>query len=111
MEKSRKVLREQVRNQYIEKIFQFLAEVEDVGMTASNEFNFPIVDAEGNEDFIVVKVAIPTGSRDGDPYDGYGARNDYQLHLKEKVEKEEKAKAAKAKKIARDQEKRDKAQK
>lgn len=111
MEKSRKVLREQVRNQYIEKIFQFLAEVEDVGMTASNEFNFPIVDAEGNEDFIVVKVAIPTGSRDGDPYDGYGARNDYQLHLKEKAEKEEKAKAAKAKKIARDQEKRDKAQK
>ena len=111
MEKSRKVLREQVRNQYIEKIFQFLAEVEDVGMTASNEFNFPIVDAEGNEDFIVVKVAIPTGSRDGEPYDGYGARNDYQLHLKEKAEKEEKAKAAKAKKIARDQEKRDKAQK
>ena len=103
---SRKVLREQVKSQYMEKLIQLLAEQEDVGRTGTNEFNFPIVDTEGNEDFVVVKITIPTGSRDGEEYDGFGARNDYEIKLKEKAEKAAAAAEAKAKKIAADEKRR-----
>lgn len=102
MATSRKALREMVKTQYMEMLVKMLAEQEDVGITGSNEFNFPVVDSEGNEDFVVVKVTIPTGSRDGEPYDGYGARNDWDIHLKEKAEKDAKSAADKAKKIERD---------
>lgn len=102
MATSRKALREMVKSQYMEMLVKMLAEQEDVGITGSNEFNFPVVDSEGNEDFVVVKITIPTGSRDGEPYDGYGARNDWDIHLKEKAEKEAKSAADKAKKIERD---------
>ena len=102
MATSRKALREMVKSQYMEMLVKMLAEQEDVGITGSNEFNFPVVDSEGNEDFVVVKVSIPTGSRDGEPYDGYGARNDWEIHLKEKAEKDAKSAADKAKKIERD---------
>ena len=102
MATSRKALRKMVKSQYMEMLVKMLVEQEDVGITGSNEFNFPVVDSEGNEDFVVVKVTIPTGSRDGEPYDGYGARNDWDIHLKEKAEKEAKSAADKAKKIERD---------
>lgn len=102
MATSRKALREMVKSQYMEMLVKMLSEQEDVGITGSNEFNFPVVDSEGNEDFVVVKVTIPTGSRDGEPYDGYGARNDWDIHLKEKAEKDAKSAADKAKKIERD---------
>lgn len=102
MATSRKALREMVKSQYMEMLVKFLAEQEDVGITGTNEFNFPVVDSEGNEDFVVVKITIPTGSRDGEPYDGYGARNDWDIHLKEKAEKAAKDAADRAKKIERD---------
>lgn len=102
MATSRKALREMVKSQYMEMFVKMLSEQEDVGITGTNEFNFPVVDSEGNEDFVVVKVTIPTGSRDGEPYDGYGARNDWEIHLKEKAEKDAKSAADKAKKIERD---------
>lgn len=108
MEKSRKNLREALKSQYMEMFMWMLGEREDVGRTGSNEFNFPVVDSEGNEDFIVVKLVIPTGSRDGEEYDGYAARNDYQLKLKKKAEKAAAAKAAKEKKIAQDKARREK---
>ena len=102
MATSRKSLQNALKTQYMEMLVKMLSEQEDVGITGSNEFNFPVVDAEGNEDFVVVKISIPTGSRDGEPYDGYGARNDYALHMQEKAEKAAKAAAEKAKKIERD---------
>lgn len=99
---SRKILRENVKAEYLKKLMDMMAESEDVGLTGSNEFNFPVVDAEGNEDFVVVKLVIPTGSRDGEAYDGYGARTDYTIKTKKKAEKAAKAAEAKAKKIERD---------
>ena len=108
MATSRKALRDAVKAQYMKQIMEMLGQQEDVGMTASNEFNFPVVDSEGNEDFIVVKLVIPTGTREGDPYDGYGARNDYEINQREKADKAKKAAEAKAKKIARDTKMREK---
>lgn len=106
------MLRESVKSLYLEKMASILKEMgEDVGVTGSNEFNFPVVDSEGNEDFIVVKLVIPTGTRDGEEYDGYGARNDYTLKLKEKADKAAKAAEAKARKIAQDEKRRAKTHK
>lgn len=102
MANSRTSLRATIKSQYMEKLIAFLADQEDVGITGTNEFNFPVVDSEGNEDFIVVKVSIPTGSRDGDAYDGYGARTDWELKQKQNAEKAEKKAAEKARKMERD---------
>lgn len=110
---NRKTLRDAVKADYMAKLMEYMREAgEDVGRTASNEFNFPVTDAEGNEDFIVIKVVIPTGTRaaaGGEDYDGYGARNDYEINLKNKEAKAKAAAEAKARKIARDAKNRAKA--
>lgn len=96
------VLRAEKREEYLEKITNFFKETEDVLRTNSNEISFPITDEEGNEDFIQVVVKIPTGSRDGEPYNGYDKAEDYALKIRLKEEKAKEAKIAKEKKIARD---------
>jgi hypothetical protein len=102
MAKSRMTLRAKKREEYLEKIINFFKESEDVLRTNSNEISFPITDEEGNEDFIQIVVKIPTGSRDGEPYDGYAKAEEYALKIKLKEEKAKEAKIAKEKKIARD---------
>lgn len=108
MATSRKILREMVKATYLEKITKLLIDSgEEVLRVGSNEIAFPVTDSEGNEDFITLKVVIPTGSRDGDIYDGYSMAQDYEIHLAEKAEKAKKAKEAKEKKIALDQKRRE----
>lgn len=101
---SRKQLREQVKAAYVEKFSEFLnVEGEEVLRVGSNEIAFPVTDSEGNEDFIVVVVKIPTGANKGtEPYDGYSMAEDYRIKLEEKAEKAKKAAEAKAKKIKKD---------
>lgn len=106
---SRKQLREQVKMIYMEKLIDFFKDSEDVLRVGSNEIAFPVVDSEGNEDFIVLTCKIPTGSNKGtEPYDGYAMAEDYELKLKEKAEKAKKSAEAKAKKIERDKKYREK---
>lgn len=101
------MLRAEKREEYLKKIIDFFKESEDVLRTGSNEISFPITDEEGNEDFIQIVVKIPTGSRDGEPYDGYAKAEEYALKIKLKEEKARKAKIAKEIKIARDKQKRE----
>ena len=104
MAKSRKQLREEVKAQYMEKLIGFFQESEEVLRVGSNEIAFPVVDSEGNEDFIVLTCKIPTGANKGtEPYDGYAMAEEYEMKLKEKAEKAKKAAEAKAKKIAKDE--------
>lgn len=98
---TRKELREKIKAHYVEVFAQMLHE-EDVLRVGSNEIAFPIVDEEGNEDFIVVTIKIPTGSRDGEPYDGYAMAQEYEMKLQAKAEKARIAKEKKAKKIEKD---------
>ena len=49
---------------------------------------------------------MPTGSRDGDAYDGYSVAEEYALKQKLKAEKAIAAAKAKEKKIAKDKAKR-----
>ena len=100
---SRKQLREEVKVEYVEKLIEFFSETEEVLRVGSNEIAFPVVDREGNEDFIVLTCKIPTGANKGtEPYDGYAMAEEYEMKLKEKAEKAKKSAEAKAKKIERD---------
>ena len=97
---SKKSLHESLRKSYMDKITAFLADQgEEVLVTGSNEIALPCVDSEGNDEFIVLTFKVPTGSRDGDPYDGYSIAEDFKMKSAEKAEKAKIAAEKKAKKI------------
>ena len=107
MAKSRTQLRAEVKENYIGKIWELLKDSEELLRVGSNEIAFPIVDSEGNEDFIVLKVTIPIGASKGtEPYDGYAMAEDYAIKVKSKAETKAKKDKAKAEKIAKDKAKR-----
>lgn len=104
---SRKTERELLREHYLTRLIDFLADYdgEQVLRVKSNEIAIPVVGCEGNEDWIVVTVKVPTGANKGtEPYDGYAEAEDYQHKLKEKAEKAKKKEEEKKKKIAKDEE-------
>jgi nucleoid-associated protein YgaU len=103
MSKSKKQLHNELRANYMALVREAIANNgDDVLATNSNEFAIPCVDSEGNEEFVVITFKVPTGSRDGTPYDGYGEAEGYAQHLAEAEEKAAKNAEAKAKKIAKD---------
>ena len=82
----------------------------DVLAVSASELAIPTLDEEGNEKFVLIKVSIPRGTRNGeggyDPYDGYAAAEDYAIDCEEKAQKKADAEAKKQAKIARDEAKR-----
>ena len=107
---SRKVEREILRNEYLEAIIlNFLEKDEQVLRVKSNEIAIPVVGCEGNEDFIVVTVKVPTGANKGlEPYDGFELAEDYEMKLAEKERKKIESEKKKAEKIRKDKEIREK---
>ena len=107
---SRKVEREILRNEYLEAIIlNFLEKDEQVLRVKSNEIAIPVVGCEGNEDFIVVTVKVPTGANKGlEPYDGFELAEDYEMKIAEKERKKVEAEKKKAEKIRKDKEIREK---
>lgn len=103
MAKSKKQLHEELRSQFMKTVSDMLTEKEEeVLIVGSNEIAIPCVDSEGNDEYIVITFKVPTGSRDGDIYDGYEMAEDYARKVREQAEKAERIKAEKEKKIARD---------
>ena len=107
---SRKVEREILREDYLKKIIlNFLENDEEVLRVKSNEIAIPVVGCEGNEDFIVITVKVPTGANKGlEPYDGYEMAQDYEMKIAEKERKAKENAEKKAKKIQTDKEIREK---
>ena len=103
---SRKVERELLREEYLTAIINGLLDRdEQVLRVKSNEIAIPVVGCEGNEDFIVVTVKVPTGANKGtEPYDGFELAEDYEMKLAEKERKAKENAEKKAKKIAKDKE-------
>lgn len=120
MAQSKAALETAIRNQILDFLVDnlsahFDADVLDV---SASELVMPVVDAEGNEKFALIKVSIPRGSRNGDggytPYDGYAAHEDWELVKADKADKakarqekaeraeKEKARKAAAKKVVKD---------
>ena len=100
---TKKQLHEELRNKYLTMIAELLTKAEEeVLWTGSNEIAIPTLDGEGNDEYVVITVKVPTGSRDGDAYDGYEMAEDYEMKSKAKAEKQKKAQAEKSAKMARD---------
>lgn len=93
-----------LRQQFTEKVVEMFRKLdEEVLIVGSNEIAIPCVDEEGNDAYCCITIKVPTGSRDGDPYDGYAMAQEYQMKQAEKKEKAAKAAKEKAAKIARDE--------
>ena len=99
---SKKTTNDTLRNEWVAKLIAMLAD-EDVQLAGSNEIAIPIVDGEGEDSWVTITIKVPTGSRDGDPYDGYAMAEEYRMKQAEKKEKAKKAAEEKARKIARDE--------
>ena len=98
MAKTAKVLNEEIKIRFLEGIGEHLAMCgEEVLRVGSNELALPVIDDEGNEKWLVLTFKVPTGSRDGDAYDGYSMAEDYEIKCADKIAKAE-AKAKKAEK-------------
>ena len=101
-----------LRKQFLELLKNAVSEgIEADGVDVSaSEFAIPCVDAENNERWVLVKVSVPRGTRNGaggyTPYDGYAAAEAYELELEEKADKKAASEAKKQAKIARDEAKR-----
>ena len=98
MAKTAKVLNEEIKVRFLEGVAEHLTNVgEEVLRTGSNEIALPVLDEDGNEKWLVLTFKVPTGSRDGDAYDGYSMAEDYEMKQAEKKAKAE----AKAKESAK----------
>lgn len=99
----------ELREFYLQKIMEFFTNSgEEVLRTNSNECVFPCTDADKNDKWVQIVVKVPTGGRDGEPFDGYSVSEDYSLKLKLKEENKKIAEEKKQKKIAKDKAKREK---
>lgn len=98
--KTAKELNEEIKVRFLDGVSEHLENAgEEVLRVGSNEIALPVVDNEGNEKWLVLTFKVPTGSRDGDAYDGYSMAEDYQMKQAEKKAKAEaKAKEAEKKK-------------
>lgn len=104
MAKTAKVLNEEIKVRFLDGVAEHFTQVgEEVLRVGSNEIALPVVDEDGNEKWLVVTFKVPTGSRDGDAYDGYSMAEDYRMKCEDK---ERKAKE-KAEKAAKDKAKRE----
>ena len=81
MKMTKAQLENALRNTYLNLIRDALsAEDTDALSVGASEIAVPCLDAEGNEAWVVVKVSVPRGTRNGngyDAYDGYAAADDY----------------------------------
>ena len=95
---SKAALETSIRNEILNALTTILSEhfQSDVLDVSASEITMPVVDAEGNEKFALIKVSIPRGTRLGDgqyePYDGYAAHDDWELEKADKADKAAKRK-------------------
>lgn len=105
-------LENKLRNECLELLHETLDNKYgcDVLPVSASEIALPVTDAEGNEKWILIKVSIPRGTRNGqggyDPYDGYYLADQYEQEMKDKAEYKARKDAEKQAKIAKDEQKR-----
>lgn len=101
-----------LRNEFLDMVSEAIENYRetDALRVSASEIAIPCLDAEGNEKWVLVKISIPRGTRNGeggyDPYDGYTVAEDYAQDCEEKAQKKADAEAKKQAKIAKDEQKR-----
>lgn len=81
-----------IRNELLDAITNFLAEKYDTDVmdVSASELTMPVLDAEGNEKFALIKVSIPRGKRSNgtyEPYDGYKEHEAWEFDKADKANK------------------------
>ena len=97
-----------LRNDYLNMVKEMISDkvATDALPVSASELAIPCLDAEGNEKWVLIKVSIPRGTRNGngyDPYDGYAVAEDYAQDCAEKAAKKAEVEAKKQAKIAKDE--------
>jgi len=98
MAQSKAALETAIRNQILDFLMDNLSAHFDTDVmdVSPSELTMPVVDAEGNEKFALIKVSIPRGTRNGaggyDAYDGYAEHEAWELVKADKADKEAKRK-------------------
>lgn len=101
---TRKQLDDEIKIRFLEGVVEHLEGCgEEVLRVGSNEVAIPVLDSNDEERWLVLTFKVPTGDRDGNPYDGYSMKEDYEMKLQEKAEKQ----AARDAKAAKDKAKRE----
>ena len=94
---------DEVRNEIITKVSEVLSGMDyEVLVLGSQKIGIPIVNANKDEAYLTITFAVPTGSRDGEAYDGHAEAESYRITQAEKTEKAKEAARKKAAKIAKD---------
>ena len=101
---TRKQMDDEIKVRFLEGVTEHLENCgEEVLRVGSNEIALPVLDSNNEERWLVLTFKVPTGSREGDAYDGYSMKEDYEMKLAEKAAKaEEKAKKAEKDKAKRE---------
>ena len=103
-----KIANDEVRDSFIDSLVEWLdCAGQDVQRTKNNEIAFPFVNRLGSDEWLRITIAIPTGGRDGEQFDGYELAKELIISNAEKekvaIEKEIK----KQKKIVADKKRRE----
>ena len=107
---SKRISHENLRQKYLNLLIEFLSTKkdengedngEDVLRISSNAIAFPVVDENGEDEFIEITVKVPLGTKD-EAYDGYARQEEYFIKVREKEEKAKEKAKVKAEKIERD---------
>lgn len=105
---TRKQLDEEIKVRFLQSVTEYLENCEEeVLRVGSNEIALPVLDSNNEERWLVLTFKVPTGSRDGEAYDGYAMKEDYDMNQAKKAAKAEEN----AKKAAKDKAKREAAAK
>lgn len=86
---------EKIRNTYLKEIEKIYTDTNtEIFQIASNKLCIPVVGDEGGEYYLTITFAVPTGERNGEPFDGYAEKETWELKVNDKKirEKEKKEK-------------------
>lgn len=100
MSTSAKVITDNLRNEFVQKIIDHFSLETDVIRTAGGTVYLPTTDENGDDRWIKISVIVPKASEE-DGTDGYSLGEEYNAKIAEQAEKKAKAEKAKAEKIAK----------
>lgn len=96
-----------IRNEILADVFNYLSEkYGDTVIVGTNALALAVVGDDGEEGWVKGVFSIPTGTRDGEEYDGYAEADNFELEQRTKREKKEEAQRKKEAKMQKDAEKR-----
>ena len=109
---SKAQLETQLRNKFLDLVTKAIEDAlnTEVLPVSASELAVPCTDTENNDKWVLIKISVPRGTRDGqggyEPYDGYSVAEDYAFDCEEKARKQAEAERKKQAKIAKDEAKR-----